>query len=114
MCSGFNNILRPNQIKAVLGLHKISEFKKSNTIEKDDDDDDAAGNRDGNRVDSDRNNDGSSNSRARETTAYEIGFKNIVVHPKYQCRKPDNDIGKKQQQNVEIHASIYLTSINFF
>lgn len=60
-CSGFDEIMVPHRIRAVLGLHAISEFKN-----KDVPDDD---------------------------TAYEINFRNIVIHPKYVCKRPDNDIG---------------------
>lgn len=73
-CSGLNNILRPNQIKGVLGLHKISEFRKPNAL------------------------DGNAHDDTLDKSAYEIGFKQIVVHPGYQCRQPDNDIGKDHQR----------------
>lgn len=33
--SGLNRILKPTQIKAVLGLHKISDFKGNNNIDND-------------------------------------------------------------------------------
>lgn len=53
-----------NRIKAVLGLHKVSEWK------------------------SDATNDNSINDRP-----YEMNIQNIVVHPEYDCKRPDNDIG---------------------
>lgn len=56
-----------HRIRAILGLHAISEFKNKendNTIDNDFD------------------------------RAYEIEFENIVVHPKYECKRTDNDIGK--------------------
>ena len=28
LCNGFNNILKPNHIQGILGLHKISEYQK--------------------------------------------------------------------------------------
>lgn len=62
--SGLDNILRPNQINAVLGLHKISELRHPNAYDH--------------------------NVR----TAHEVTLKRIVVHPEYRCRQPDNDIGK--------------------
>lgn len=73
-CSGLNNILRPNQIKAVLGLHKISEFRRPNAL------------------------DGNAGANTLHKSAYEIGFKQIVVHPGYQCRQPNNDIGKNHER----------------
>lgn len=66
--SGFDEIMPPHRIRAVLGLHAISEFKNKNT-------------------DHDNTIDGPLES------AYEIEFRNIVVHPKYECKRPDNDIG---------------------
>lgn len=66
--SGFDEIMQPNRIKAVLGLHKISEYRES------------------------RKNLSSLNY---SDGAYEIEFRNIVVHPEYSCKKPYNDIGKK-------------------
>lgn len=61
--SGFDEILVPQRIRAVLGLYAISEFKNKDIPETDDD------------------------------NAYEINFRNIVIHPKYKCKRPDNDIG---------------------
>lgn len=61
--SGFDEILVPHRIRAVLGLHAISEYKSKDTPKTDDD------------------------------NAYEINFRNVVVHPKYKCKHPDNDIG---------------------
>lgn len=75
--SGLNNILRPNQIKAVLGLHKISEFRSSNALDDNDNTDDDT----------------------FENAAYEMGLKQIIVHPEYQCHQPDNDIGKNRLLN---------------
>lgn len=68
--SGLDNILKPGQINAVLGLHKISEFGRSNAL--------------GDTI----------SGGILGKSAYEIGFKQIVVHPGYKCRHPDNDIGK--------------------
>lgn len=57
--------MKPNQINAVLGLHRISEHSDiSNGINYD-----------------------------HPNTAIQIGFKNIIVHGNYDCSKPDNDIG---------------------
>lgn len=58
----------PHRIRAVLGLHTISEFKNK----------DAAND---NTID------------AVADKAFEIEFEQIVVHPKYACKRPDNDIG---------------------
>lgn len=66
--SGFDEIMPPHRIRAVLGLHAISEFKNKNSD---------------NRID------------GTIESAYEIEFRNIVVHPKYECKRPDNDIGKE-------------------
>lgn len=55
--------MKPNQIDAVLGLHRISEYTSANGIDN------------------------------QQNVAYQIGFKNIVVHENYDCSKPDNDIG---------------------
>lgn len=56
--------MRPNQIDAVFGLHKISEFSGKNDV------------------------DGET-----ETAAFKIGLKSIIAHAKYDCQKTDNDIG---------------------
>lgn len=76
MHSGFDKILRANQIKAVLGLYKISEFKKSNTA-------------------LDNDNGVANEQDFPEERAFEVGLKSIVAHPQYKCREPDNDIGKQ-------------------
>lgn len=68
--SGFDEIMVPNRIRAVLGLHAISEFKHDDT------------------------------PKAKNTNAYEINFRNIVIHPKYKCKRPDNDIGILDDQYV--------------
>lgn len=62
--SGFGDIMPANRIKAVLGLHKVSEWK------------------------SDATNDNSIDDRP-----YEMNIQNAVVHPEYDCKRPDNDIG---------------------
>lgn len=67
--SGFDEIMPPHRIRAVLGLHAISEFKNKVSV-------------------NDNTVDGPIES------PYEIQFRNIVVHPKYECKRPDNDIGK--------------------
>lgn len=77
--SGLNNILRPNQIKAVLGLHRISEFRSSNALDDNDND--------------------NTDDDTFENVAYEMGLKQIIVHPEYQCHQPDNDIGKNSLLN---------------
>ncbi|XP_058840803.1 trypsin-1 [Topomyia yanbarensis] len=64
VCSGLNKPVRHSQIKAILGLYKISEFHR-NTIED-------VGN--------------------SQSTAYEITIKTIVSHPEYSCSLPYNDI----------------------
>lgn len=61
--SGFDEIMVPHRIRAVLGLHAISEFNNKDT------------------------------PKADDGNAYEINFRNIVIHPKYKCKRPDNDIG---------------------
>lgn len=55
----------PHRIRAVLGLHAISEFKNKDSINK-------------------------------ISTAYEIELRNIVVHPKYACKRPYDDIGNRK------------------
>ncbi|XP_031622055.1 trypsin-1-like isoform X2 [Contarinia nasturtii] len=64
VCTGFDEIMPPHRIRAIVGLHAISEFKHKddNTI----------------------------NDSFEK--AYEIQFRNIVVHPNYECKRPDNDI----------------------
>lgn len=64
--SGFGDIMPSHRIKAVIGLHSISEY---NELKK-------------------------NGTNAIDTNApYEITFKNIVVHPEYSCLRPYNDIG---------------------
>ncbi|XP_058119964.1 transmembrane protease serine 9 [Anopheles ziemanni] len=63
VCSAVNKVLRANQIRAVLGLYRMSEFA-------------------GNRIDRALGGDG----------AYEMGLRTIVPHPGYVCNKPSNDI----------------------
>lgn len=77
--SGFDEIMPPHRIRAVVGLHAISEFK----------------NRDDNTIDD------------SFEKAYEIEFRNIVVHPNYECKRPDNDIGN-------IKNSIYRLNMIYF
>lgn len=62
--SGFDQIMPANRIKALLGLHKISEYKNQE-----------------------------SGDNSIDDLPYEIEFRNIVVHPDYRCKHPDNDIG---------------------
>lgn len=90
--SGLNNFLRPTQIKAVVGLHKISEFRRPSKFD------------DNNNADTPKN------------SAYEMGLKQIVVHPDYQCQHPDNDIGKQRRfhghliilQTIQFSISIFI------
>ncbi|XP_052869744.1 trypsin 3A1-like [Anopheles cruzii] len=63
VCSGVNKVLRPNQIRAVLGLYRMSEFG-------------------GNHID----------PVDESRSAYEVGVGAIVPHPGYACSKPTNDI----------------------
>jgi hypothetical protein len=65
-CSGVQELLRPTQIKAVLGLYKISAWQHS-AIDK-------------NEIDT-------------SSQAYEVAVAKIIPHPGYDCTKPDNDIG---------------------
>lgn len=56
----------PHRIKAVVGLHSMSEYNELKT----------------------------NGTNSIETSApYEITFQNIVVHPEYSCLRPYNDIG---------------------
>lgn len=57
--SGAQKYLKPTQIQATFGLHRISDLNKLD-------------------------NDG----------PFVIELKSIVIHPGYECSKPDNDIGK--------------------
>lgn len=60
--------MKPNQIKAVVGLYRISDFRGTNDI-------------------------ASESATGLQNTPYELEFKNIIAHENYDCRKPDNDIG---------------------
>lgn len=59
----------PHRIRAVLGQYAKSEFKNKDSV-----------------VD---------NSTDSLEKAYEIQFRNIVIHPKFECKRPDNDIGNE-------------------
>lgn len=84
--SGFDEIMVPHRIRAVLGLHAISEFKNKDTT----------------KTDADEN-------------AYEINFRNIVIHPKYKCKRPDNDIGNVQFHNFNASRFVLFNfSISHF
>lgn len=72
-CSGFDEIMVPSRVRAVLGLYSISEFKNKDI------------------------------PMTNNENAYEINFRNIVIHPKYTCKRPDNDIG-----NVLIKNKTFL------
>lgn len=85
--SGVGDIMRPNQIKAILGLHKRSEFSRVTVV-------------DGVEADS------------PGISPFEIGFKQIVVHPGYRCRYPDHDIGKGTSDWGATHRTNHL--ISFF
>lgn len=89
--SGLNNFLRPTQIKAVVGLHKISEFRRPSK------------------------HDDNNSADTTDKSAYEMGLKQIVVHPEYQCQHPDNDIGKQRRFHgrLKIVQTIPF-SISFF
>lgn len=81
----------PHRIRAVLGLHAISEFKNKNTV-------------------NDNTIDGPFES------AYEIEFRNIIVHPKYECKRPDNDIGKDTSlfnKDTSFFNKVTIILINF-
>jgi hypothetical protein len=67
--SGIQELLHPNQIKAVLGMYKISEWQQSTSAIEKNDIDHSGG-------------------------AYVVDIANIIPHPDYDCKKPDNDIGK--------------------
>ncbi|XP_321740.6 trypsin-1 [Anopheles gambiae] len=78
VCSGVNKILRANQIQAVLGLYRRSEFG-------------------GNQIDSDPFSD----------RAYEVGIRTIVPHPGYVCNKPSNDIALLElARRIDFSASV--------
>lgn len=88
-CSGFDDILKPNQIKATLGLHRISDFKKHQKG------DSAGGGADGGDDTAANTERKDENSITSHESAYEMEIKNIFVHRNYVCRKPNNDIGTK-------------------
>lgn len=73
----------PQRIRAILGLHAISEFKNKNK-------------------DKDTINDNTIDGPFEP--AYEIEFRNIVVHPNYECKRPSNDIGNKLDLSLQIRA----------
>ncbi|XP_055621018.1 transmembrane protease serine 9 isoform X2 [Toxorhynchites rutilus septentrionalis] len=82
MCSGLNKPVSPSLIKAIVGLHKRSEFSK-NQIE-----------RTGNAL----------------AAAYEISIKTIVSHPEYSCNQPYNDIALLESSKL-IQFNQYIRPI---
>ncbi|XP_055524358.1 trypsin-1 isoform X2 [Wyeomyia smithii] len=72
VCSALNKPVRPSQIKAILGLYKISEFNR-NRIE---------------------------NGVSSLQSAYESSIKTIVSHPQYSCNLPYNDIALLEASKV--------------
>lgn len=65
VCNNQNDVIKPTQVKAFVGMHKISEVKAMNENEIDD------------------------------TGIAEVVVGKIIVHPGYVCgRKAENDIGK--------------------
>uniref|UniRef100_A0A182LT39 Peptidase S1 domain-containing protein n=1 Tax=Anopheles culicifacies TaxID=139723 RepID=A0A182LT39_9DIPT len=78
VCSGVNKVLRANQIQAVLGLYRRSEFG-------------------GNQIDND----------PFTERAYEVGIRTIVPHPGYVCNKPSNDIAMLElARRIDFTASV--------
>uniref|UniRef100_A0AAG5CTS6 Peptidase S1 domain-containing protein n=1 Tax=Anopheles atroparvus TaxID=41427 RepID=A0AAG5CTS6_ANOAO len=78
VCSGVNKVLRANQIRAVLGLYRMSELA-------------------GNRIDRALGGDG----------AYEMNLRTIVPHPGYVCSKPSNDIALLEMtQRIDFTPSV--------
>lgn len=59
--------MQPHRIKAILGLHAISEY---NELKK------------------------NATDTMSTNGMHEIAFQNVVIHPDYSCTRPYNDIGK--------------------
>lgn len=76
---GFDEIMLPSRIKAVVGLHKISEFDPNNGI-----------------------------GDQKNGKAYAVDFQKIVVHPSYDCRRSNDDIGRINSQIHQFFWSIVL------
>lgn len=67
VCNNLNKVIKPTQVKAFVGMHKISEVKKMNENEIDDD-----------------------------GGLKEVFVGKIIVHPGFVCgKKAENDIGKE-------------------
>ncbi|XP_055854122.1 transmembrane protease serine 9 [Episyrphus balteatus] len=62
VCNGLNNLIKPSQIRGVIGLHSISEFL--NGLQ----------------------------GRSYRLNPSQIEFRNIVTHPGYDCNHVKNDI----------------------